>query len=1095
MTIQISLTHKTDYIFDRAVGLAPHTIRLRPAVHCKTPILAYSLKVEPKEHFINWQQDPFGNHVARLVFPGKTKKLSIEVSLTAEMTVINPFDFFLEPHAEKWPFTYTKQELKELLPYLEKSEDGPLLQKALETVPRKIRRTQDFLVALNQKVQKQIGYGIRLEPGIQSCEETLSKRTGSCRDSAWLLVQLFRHLGFATRFVSGYLVQLKADIEAIDGPSGPEQDFTDLHAWVEVYLPGAGWVGLDPTSGLFAGEGHIPLSCTPDPASSAPVSGATDKCEVEFAYSNEVSRIREDPRVTRPYSDDEWKTIMSLGQRVDDEFAEGDVRLTMGGEPTFVAMDDMDGPEWNTEALSDRKLELANRLYDRMVKCFSHSPLRHFGQGKWYPGEPIPRWILSCVWRTDGEPIWKDQSLFADTSKDYGYTHEQAETFAKALAKKLKVAQKNVMGAFEDVHYLLWKEGTLPSNTDPFDSKLDDALERDRLRRLFSAGLDTPAGYVLPIKWAGDEEKGKWKSNQWPLKRERLYLIPGDSPLGLRLPLASLPWVAPEEREISPERDPFAPFKPLANINLEPTESDREQVQDEYRQAMGNIGGSTEVIHTAMCIETRKGRLHVFMPPCDGIEQYLRLLRSIESVAGELEIPVVIEGYEIPSDPRLKAFQVTPDPGVIEVNIHPAFNWTDLVNNTEVLYEEARQVGLGAEKFMLDGRHTGTGGGNHVTLGARAAEDSPILRRPDLLRSLVTFWQHHPCLSYLFSGQFIGPTSQSPRVDEARDDNLHELEIAFQQIDELENPMPWQVDRIMRNLLIDMTGNTHRAEFCIDKLYSADSASGRRGLLEFRAFEMPPHNRLNIVQMLLIRTLVAHFWKTPYRGKPLRWGTDLHDRFMLPHYIWADFVEVCEVLNRAGYEIDSKWYEPFFEFRFPRYGTIHSKGVELELRGALEPWHVLGEEMSATGTARYVDSSIERLQVKVTGYIEGKHTITCNGHRVPMRPTDKRGEYVAGIRFKAWQPPSGLHPMIPLQSPVVIDIIDTLNQRAIGGCTYHVEHPGGNNPETFPINANEAEARRVARFWSHGHSHGTVPTDIKDYTSEYSYTLDLRRYR
>jgi len=1126
MAIHVALNHVTHYKFDRAVSLSPHIIRLRPAPHSRTPIEAYSLNIEPKKHFINWQQDPFGNYLARLVFPEKTTELRIEVDIVADMTVINPFDFFVEESAKHYPFQYSKQLKKELLPYLQRIQPGEKLIAWMQGCNRNETPIIDYLVNLNQRLQKDIFYNIRMEPGVQTCEETLTKKTGSCRDSAWLLVQILRQLGIAARFVSGYLIQLTADVKSLDGPSGPKEDFTDLHAWAEAYIPGAGWCGLDPTSGLFAGEGHIPLACTPDPVSASPVTGNTDKCEVEFFHENNIQRIHEDPRVTKPYNDMQWQHINALGKLVDEKLQQQDVRLTMGGEPTFVSIDDMQSAQWDTAALGVHKRKLAGDLLCRLSNSFAQGGLLHYSQGKWYPGEPLPRWALRCFWRKDGTPIWRNPQLVAKDGHDDAVDLTRAEHFSRELARSLNLPEKHLVPGYEDILYYLWKEGNVPDNIDLFAADLKLPAERQHLLQLLQQGLNQPTGYCLPIRW--DFAKSGWQSGPWTFRRQHMFLIPGDSPMGMRLPLESLPWVAPEKSEQQHEQSLFEPLPELGDYYGEVTrrysyvtnypDSQTSQQQSEPADAARNDLITTnyvELPHTAICIEPRQGQLHIFLPPLTHLEHFLDLVASIEAVAEKLAIPVRLEGYPPPNDYRINNFAVTPDPGVIEVNIHPAHNWDDLVGVTTTLYEQAHQARLGTEKFMLDGRHTGTGGGNHVTIGAATPVDSPVLRRPDLLRSLVTYWQHHPGLSYLFSGMFIGPTSQSPRVDEARHEALYELEIAFEQMPQGQVAEPWLVDRLLRHLLVDITGNTHRSEFCIDKLYSPDTASGRLGLVEFRAFEMPPHARMSLVQMLLLRTLIAMFWQQPYAKRLVRWGTELHDRFLLPHFVWSDVRDVVDQLQHAGYPFQLEWLAPFLEFRFPHYGKVQIGDLQLSLRAAIEPWHVLGEEVTNIGTARFVDSSVERLQVKVTGLTDSRYIVTCNGRRVPLQNTGTQSEYVSGIRYRAWQPPSALHPTIPTHSPLVFDVIDTWNGRSIGGCTYHVAHPGGRHYEVFPVNAYEAETRRVSRFWEFGHTpgtleippevsgmgrfypHGTVPGPMappaEDINSEYPYTLDLRR--
>jgi hypothetical protein len=1148
MAIRVAIKHKTTYHYDRLVHLSPHVFRLKPAVHSRTAIESYSFKITPKDHFINWQQDPFGNFQARVVFPEKTKELTIDVELIAKLEVINPFDFFVEEYADQFPFNYTAQLKQELAPYLTTENAGPFMIEWLNTIDRSPKTIVDFLVEMNSRLRNQIDYTVRLEPGVQTPEITLQKKLGSCRDSAWLLVQILRHMGLAARFVSGYLVQLTADVKSLEGPSGPAADFTDLHAWTEVYIPGAGWIGLDPTSGLFAGEGHIPLACTPHYASAAPVVGASDKAEVRFEFDNSVTRIFEDPRVTKPFTDQQWTAIEALGHKVEEDLNAMDVRMTMGGEPTFVSIDDMESAQWNTAADGKEKRLRSHELIFRLREKFGPEGMIHYGQGKWYPGEPLPRWQYGLYWRKDGYPIWKNSDLIAQETNVSEYTQNQAKLFMEELAKHLAVNPENISAALEDSFFFLWSEGKVPVNVDPLKTNLKDSIERKTLAQLLDQGIGLPAGYVLPLEW--NHWNNNWLSCKWQFNRNHCFLIPGNSPIGLRLPLESLPAQSkasiPEKVERSsfeevPPLDAFhesiksrygtitehtqqnssqKPFFKVAKTEekkkfgnkAKPTLEKKEQVEEHE-----NILFEVHTIKTALCAEVRNGMLYLFIPPIQYLEHYLDLIACIESTSSRLNVPVRIEGYEPPRDNRLERLVVSPDPGVIEVNIHPSRNWEELIQNTDTLYEQAYLSRLGTEKYMLDGRHTGTGGGNHITIGGAQPSESPLLRRPDLLQSLITFWQHHPGLSYLFSGSFIGPTSQAPRIDEGREERLYEMEIAFSQV-----PRPdkgfipfWLVDRIFRHLLTDITGNTHRSEFCIDKLYSPDSSSGRLGILEFRGFDMPPHKHMSLLQMLLLRTLVAKFWKQPYQHELVRWGTQLHDKFLLPHYVQEDLQQVIDDLNEAGYPFQLDWFNAFFEFRFPRYGTVQIQGIEMEVRMGIEPWHVLGEEMSSNGTARFVDSSLEKIQVKLKGITAGRHQLFCNGYPVPLQPTKIKNELVCGIRYRAWQPPSALHPTIGVDAPLSLDIVDSWNGRSIGGCTYHVAHPGGRNYDTYPVNAFEAESRRISRYWDHGFSQETIqanpgfimiehfikedrmptlfdtPTPIIN--PEYPCTLDLRR--
>ena len=696
---------------------------------------------------------------------------------------------------------------------------------------------------------------------------------------------------------------------------------------------------------------------------------------------------------------------------------------------------------------------------------------------------------------------------------------------------------------------------------------------RERLLAELDSSVSSPTAYVMPINRAPGGVG--WQSALWTTRRGRLVLSPGNSPAGLRLPLDALFWepdmqffpADPTAFDIDPLAEltgsdglpapavaeppaAAAPKMPRTGMAGEPLpgarpgtsvgdtgvpgggeplwitpEMQKARAAAEARKAAeAEAAAQTsaeqtdlDVVEpsgravTALVAEERGGVLYVFLPPTESGDDFAELVNLVERSAEEVGKPVVIEGYGPPADPRLTSLTITPDPGVIEVNIQPTSSFVEQSELLETLYDQARRVRLGTESFDIDGSHGGTGGGNHITLGGIRPTDSPMLRRPDLLVSMLTYWQLHPSLSYLFSGRFIGTTSQAPRVDEGRESSLYELEVAFAEIDRISEEagagntshhLPWVTDRALRHLLTDITGNTHRAEFCIDKLYSPDSTRGRLGLLELRGFEMPPHHQMAMVQSLLVRSLVSWFWDKPYRARLQRHGADLHGRHLLPYYVIEDISNVAEDLREAGYDFDTAWLAPFTEFRFPRLGTVHIRDVEIELRGAIEPWNVLGEESAFGGTSRYVDSSIERVQLRVLGGDMNRFILTCNGVPVPLTSTGRAGETVAGIRFRAWQPPSALHPTITIDSPLVFDLIDTHNGRSVGGATYHVIHPGGLAYERPPVNAVEAESRRNGRFEASGHQIGTVDTaELREYQARLAtdsgvpMILDLRRAR
>jgi len=1122
MAIRVALHHHTSYSYDRLVTLGPQTIRLRPAPHCPSPIVSYSQKVEPADHFVNWQQDPSSNYLARYIFNSATRVFNITVDLVVDLTPLNPFDFFMDEEAETYPFSYEPKLRQSLQPFLRKGRPTPLFQSFLDTVDLSPRRTIDFLVHVNGLVHQKLHYSLRMEPGVKSPERSLKEEEGSCRDFAWLLVQTLRRCGLAARFVSGYSIQLRPDEKPVDpnAPGGVESDICDLHAWCEVFLPGAGWVGLDATSGLFCGEGHIPLATSASTEQAAPIEGNLTHANCDFDVTMSITRLHEDPRVTAPVTDGQWTSILALGDRIDEQLHAQDVRLSMGGEPTFVSIADANEPEWNTEAVGGQKKALGNALLQRLRGRFGPGSLVHTGQGKWYPGEPLPRWSLAIYWRKDGVAMWDDDRLIGDETTEGQADHLDAEKLTLAIADQLMVQREHVRPAYEDPIYYVMRERNIPANLDLDDPRIDDPEARSRIRTVLERGLGTPVGYLLPVErvWRGNTSE--WHSGMWML-RSRLYLMPGDSPMGLRLPLKRLPWIDESELPYQHPQDPMQIDAPLAPRSVLLKRQSRDEPLPKTKSAKrkkrpklkpseqedgasgidGSSGGTAgetkdggaarNTIRTAICTEARNGHLYVFFPPTTSTEEYLELLMAVEAAASELDTPVLIEGYPPPDDPRVSVLKVTPDPGVLEINIHPAFNWRELVDITETLYEEARSLYLGTEKYQLDGRHTGTGGGNHMVLGGATPPDSPFLRRPDLLRSFIGFWTNHPSMSYLFSGLFIGPTSQAPRADEGRMNATYEMDIAFRQIPEPHHGTtpPWLVDRIFRHLLTDLTGNTHRSEICIDKLFSPDGTAGRLGLVEFRGFEMPPHARMSLVQQLLLRALTNHFWREPFHEPLQHWGHDLHDRFLLPHFIRRDFLQVLDYLEEQGSTFEMAWFASQFEFRFPVVGTFKVDEIRVEVRQAIEPWLVLGEEAGASGTARYVDSSLERVQVLVEGFDLDRFALAVHDVEIPLHPTGRPGQYVAGIRYRAWQPPNCLHPTIAVHAPLVINLIDKSAGRALGGCSVAVSHPGGRAHEKIPVNALEAETRRAERFTPFGHSPG--PFSMRRVPAN-GVTLDLR---
>ena len=1080
--VRILLSHRSSYRYRTPATLSPHTVRLHPAPHTRARVETYRLIVEPA-HRLRWSQDPVGNRVARLDFLDgeKTQCLDVRVELAIDVNSVNPFDFLLEPLAEKSPFAYPAALAREVAPFVALDDPAYAGGALLDAFDRELPRSGDTIqlcAAINSAVNARVRYIIREEAGVFTPEVCLTQGRASCRDSAVLLSALLRRRGLATRFVSGYLVQLADEGMLPDQPKGMSKDVVDLHAWCEVYLPGAGWIGLDATSGLFCGEGHVPLCCASSPQMAAPLEGASDVLATGVTFEMSVRRLGHEARPTAPYTPEVWDALRHAGTAVDARLEELKVVLTMGGEPTFNAREDVDAPEWNGAALGPHKwkkgvllaAELRNRLMPGAVTLHRI--------GKWYPGESLPRWALDLIGRRDKKPMWSDSVTLPSSA-----TRADAQRFIEALAKRLGTSA-GLHEAYEDPWELLKDETRFAVELDAMRATLDDPEARQRLARHLSQGVTTVAGWVLPLM--PDPDGPGWQSSRWEFRRGALYLLPGDGPVGLRLPLRSLTeGIAPqepEEREVSP-----------------PDPRREQQLKDRLRRSARAAKPNAVMVpgvRTALAIEERKGRLWVFLPPLPDFARFAELVRIIDETRAETRLDVALEGYPAERSPEHVSMSVTPDPGVLEVNLPPVRSMAELEPLIVTVFDAALHAGLHAEKYLVDGRMAGSGGGNHITMGGPTALESPFVKNTALVASLLTFVQHHPSLSYLFAGLFVGPTSQAPRVDEARHDSLYELEIALARAfkpDPGGDP-PWMADLLFRHLLTDLTGNTHRAEISIDKLFDPQTPHGRQGLVELRAFEMPPHPRMVYAQTLLARAIVTHLSAKPYQHELVRWGMGLHDRFLLPHFMWADLVDVLAQLRDVGLPLEDEAYRPFLELRCPLVGTMYASDVTIDVRNAIEPWNVLGEEQTAGGTSRYVDSSMERIEVRASGLVPGRHAVVVNGHQLPMHAIGAVGTYVAGVRFRAWAPPHSLQPHIGTHHPIRIDVVDTWGQRSLGGCAYHVWHPEGRAFDAPPLTRFEAAARRAQRFTLDGPMPWPVRIVPAAAHRDAPITLDLRRF-
>jgi uncharacterized protein (DUF2126 family) len=1112
--VRVLIQHRSRYRYPRPARLGPQVIRLRPADHARASVERYALAIEP-EHRLHWQRDAHGNHLARVTFRAgqETQELALLVELAVDIRPINPFDFFVDERAKALPFHYPDRLDGELAPFLDTGDPAYRMGRQATALAAELPARGDtvtVIVELAQAVARRIAYVIRDEPGVWTPEETVSAGRGSCRDSAVLLVALLRARGVAARFVSGYLVQLADEGMIPDEPRGVARDVVDLHAWAEAYVPGAGWVGLDGTSGLLCGEGHIALAATASPAHAAPIEGTSDVAATAVHFEAVIQRLGHEARPTAPYPEEVWRELLAAGERADAALATAGLEVWIGGEPTFTARAgqaraDAAGAaadEWEGGALGADKWArgraLAAQLRDRLAPG---AAVLH-RMGKHYPGESLPRWALDVIGRRDGAPLWPARQL-----RPSGELAD-ARRLGERIAAALGVAPA-LHPAYEDPWEVLRAEARLPADADPRAARHDDPEERRRLAALLGRGIDRPVGFALPLGGGA----GGWRTEAWRLRRGHVFLLPGDSPLGLRLPLTSVIGGAPP---VTWGDAPALPDPRRADELAGERAGDRDRDGRDGAEraeraaspaaqaaraglalpppppALAALAGDAVLgLRTALAIEPRDGQLWVFLPPVARGEDFAALVTAVDAARTALELDVHLEGYPPPPAAELARFAVTPDPGVLEVNLPPVASCAEAAALHEAVFEAALASGLTAERYLLDGRAAGSGGGNHITIGASRPERSPWLARPELLASLVTFAQHHPSLSYLFTGLFVGPTSQAPRVDEARHDALYELELALPRL--YEAPPAWQVDALLRHLLVDVAGSTHRAEISIDKLFDPQTPYGRQGLVELRAFEMPPHPRMCAAQVILVRALIAAFAAAPYRAPLVRWGAALHDRFLLPHALWRDFEDVLAHLAAHGAPLPADGYRPFVELRCPLVGTIHAPAGAVEVRNALEPWSVLGEEAAQGATARYVDSSMERVELRAIGLDPERYLVAVNGIAAPLREAGGRDVRVGGVRFRAWCPPHALHPHLGIHHPLRIEIIDAWARRGVAAGTYHVWHPEGRAFDAPPLTRVEAAARRAQRFTADGGALAPLaPRRIAPHPDQ-PYTLDLRR--
>ncbi|MGI9212205.1 MAG: transglutaminase family protein, partial [Methylococcaceae bacterium] len=1047
MSTLVALLHHIEQTYGSRRTVPTHWLRVRPAPHTRPDITAYTIKVTSEPHFLNWVRDPFENYIARLDLPEPVASLGLTVELLADLTPINPFDFLTEPEAAHYPFDYSEQTRKELAPYLNMPPPGSRLTAWLKRLDRSPGYIVEVLSRINKTVHEQVKrLGLDWSPafpGMESStvggialEEVLISGGFSPWQAAWLLTLTCRHLGLAARFTSGYRIFL--------GVSKESSDTASLHAWCEVFIPGAGWVGLDPSAGVHTHEGYIPLASTPEPTRALPLTGLDTRYPLH--HTVKVKRLLAMP-TPNPYTEAQWADLNASGRRVNELLTEQGIRLANSQTLSFVSLAHAYAPEWSTVALGGNKRPLAEELLHRLQQQWATGGIVQETQGEWFGGETLPRWQLQVYFRNDGLPLWHHDALHEVFSRNESLTSGDVYEFARLVTRNLHLSPDSLMPAHEDPLHELWRNRQTLQFHPPAEA-LSDADARKQLADRLSETRCDPVAYVLPLRW--EPLAGRWQSGQWTFRRGALYLVPGDSAPGYRLPLGGLPVDDGQESLRNPERCSFEPRPLLPGVHGELSARLTTLLNEPLLDLADDDHPQGPIPRTALSFRIRQGRIWIFIPPLTHLEHYLELITALEAAAVKREIPIMLEGYPPPEDPRLGRFSLEPDAAVLKLTLPMTRDWNLSQAALTQAYAEAARLGLHGIHSRNTGTRMGPGGSTDLVLGGEEPADSPFLFRPQLLRSLITHWQHHPALSYFMSGRQIGPSGHAPRPDEGRPDALYELNIALSRIPHTEPALPWIPDRILRHKLADPAGDIRRAEIRIDQLYDPDRIGQRLGRIMLRSFETAENGPLATAQLLLVRALVATLAMRPVTKPLINWGTALHDRYMLPGVLWEDLKAVLAEIRQCGIPLQDEWYKPLLELRFPLLGRTQIGPITLEMRSAHEPWPILAEEVTASGVARFVDSANDRVQIEVFGITPGRHILACNGRRVPLQPTATQGHCIAGIRYKAWNPVATLHPTVPPVYELAFDLIDTWTDKVLGGFTYSPPRPTPPGPVATP---------------------------------------------